>query len=277
MCYVARQSNSARRNGLLENGCMVRSQVDSDGRFAGLNRSAGEELMKLELPIRMYLGAALGLAAAMGSACAQTPRYDPPRWYYGPPRYYQPPQYEQPAREAPRYWQPPVARIAQNRGPNRGPGPNRAARPGLPLWMQRHQNLSPAQQQRELQNEEGFRALPPQEQQRELQELRRLQSMTPEQRGRREALLGMTPQQRQQFTAAVGQFTALPPDRRVLVKRAFEALRRVPVPERQAAMSTYPPLRQLSPEERQTLVNLLFWEPYFTAQEGPPQPGAPGR
>jgi hypothetical protein len=211
--------------------------------------------MKLALRIRLYVGAALGLMAAMGTACAQQPRYYQPPPYAAFPRHYGPA---------------PIVRLAQNGGP----------RPGLKQWMQRHQTLSPEQQQRELQNEPGFRGLQPQEQMRELQELRRLQGMTPEQRGRREALLGMTPLQRQQFTAAVGQFTALPPDRRRLVKQAFNALRRVPIPERQAAMSSYPPLRQFSPYERQTLVNLLFWEPYFTAQQnmqqGTPQ-GETGR
>jgi hypothetical protein len=218
--------------------------------------------MKLHLPIRLCLGAALGLGAALAPACAQQPVSGQPSSQQ--PSYYQPPMY--PA--FPRYYVPPpvVVRLAQN-----------GARQGLKQWMQRHQNLAPEQQQRELENEPGFRALPPQEQMRELQELRRLQTMTPEQRGRREALLGMTPLQRQQFTAAVGQFTALPPDRRRLVKQAFEALRRVPIPERQAAIGTYPPLRQFSPYERQTLMNLLYWEPYFTAQQTiPPAAGEPG-
>jgi hypothetical protein len=208
--------------------------------------------MKLDLPIRLYLGAALGLMAAIGTVRAQPPRYYQPAPYQAVPRSYGPPA---------------VVRLAQNGN----------ARPGLKQWIERHQNLSPEQQQRELQNEPGFRGLPPQMQMRELQELRRLQGMTPEQRGRREALLGMTPLQRQQFTAAVGQFTALPPNRRILVKQAFNALRRVPVPERQAAMSSYPPLRQFSPYERQTLVNLLYWEPYFTAQQAmQPGNGQPG-
>jgi len=79
----------------------------------------------------------------------------------------------------------------------------------------------------------------------------------------------MTPEQRQQFNAVVQQYAALPPPRQIMVRQALAALRRVPPPQRQAALATYPPLRQFSPYERQVLANLLFWEPYFSA-------GAPG-
>jgi len=101
-----------------------------------------------------------------------------------------------------------------------------------------------------------------------LDELTRLQGMNPRQLDRRDALLRMTPEQRQQFTASVQQYQTLPPDRRLLVARAFGALRRVPLAERQQAMSTFPLLRQSSPYERQVLGNLLIWEPLFAA-EGP--------
>jgi hypothetical protein len=141
-------------------------------------------------------------------------------------------------------------------------------RPGLEQWMQQHSNLSPADQQRALQSDPSFRALPPQAQLRTLNELRRLQSMNPQELNRRRALLRMTPQQQQQFNTTMQQYAALPPARQRLVGRAFAALRRVPPPDRAAAMSSFLPLRQLSPYELQTLQNLLTWEPYMTGPNG---------
>jgi hypothetical protein len=138
--------------------------------------------------------------------------------------------------------------------------------------MERHQNLSQDDQRRQLQNEPGFRELPPQLQQRELNELNRLQHMSPEERGRRGALLRMTPGERQQFTASVQQYMALPPARRQLVRRAFGVLRVVPPRDRAGAMNSYPMMRQFSEQERGVLSNLLLWEPYFddgTSGTGP--------
>jgi hypothetical protein len=150
---------------------------------------------------------------------------------------------------------------------------NRPVGPGLQQWLENHSNLPPAQQERALENDPSFRMLNLQQQQRALNQLRQLQSMTPEQRNRRWALLRMTPQQRQQFNAVVEQYGALPPPRQMMVRQALAALRRVPPPQRPAAMATYPPLRQLSPYERQVLAALLFWEPYLTAA-GPAGPTA---
>jgi len=213
--------------------------------------------MKSNSPFRLYpvasihgaaiLGAALAvmLAVASVSARGQQPRFGP-GWQRS----------RQQAGEAGRAVPYGVERLAQNR----------VARPGLRQWMEQRRNLSPAEQRRELQNDPAFRRLPPEEQQRELDELTRLQGMNPRQLDRRDALLRMTPEQRQQFTSSVQQYQALPPDRRLLVARAFGALRRVPLAERQQAMSTFPLLRQFSPNERQVLGNLLNWEPFFAAQ-----------
>jgi hypothetical protein len=137
--------------------------------------------------------------------------------------------------------------------------------------MEQHRNLPPAEQERALENDPSFRALAPQEQQRLLNRLRRLQALTPQQLDHRWAFLRLTPQQQQQVNAVLDQYAALPPARQVLVRQALAALRRVPLPQRQAAMATYPPLRQFSPYERQLLTNLLYWEPYLTA--GAPTPG----
>jgi hypothetical protein len=136
---------------------------------------------------------------------------------------------------------------------------------GLQQWIEQHRNLPPAEQERALENDPGFRALNPQQQQRMLTLFRQVQGMPPQQRNPRWAFLRLTPQQQQQLDTVLDQYGALPPSRKPVVHSAFAALRRVPPPQRQAAMASYPPLRQLSPYERQILANLLFWEPYLTA------------
>lgn len=197
--------------------------------------------MRFHLPIRLVTPAALAVSLALAPAFAHGQRLVP-----SPPR---------PAQWAAHPLPNGRVLLAQNR----------PVGPGLQQWMEQHRNVPPAEQERALENDPGFRALNPQQQQHALNQLRRLQTMTPEQRNRSWALLRMTPQQREQFNLAVQQYTELPPTRQLLVHQAFGALRRVPPPQRQAAMATYPPLRQFSPYERQVLANLLFWEPYLTA------------
>lgn len=217
-------------------------------------------------PSRLCRNASLAMllvAAPFAAARAQSSRYMPP----SPPRQWARPR---PAFPRPRFLPAPIpgggiALLAQN-----GMGRPAQNRPGLEMWMQQHRNLSPADQQRALQGDPSFRALPPQAQIRTLNELRRLQGMNPEALNRRRALLRMTPAQRQQFDLAMQQYAALAPGRQQIVGRAFAALRRVPPPDRAAAMATFPPLQQLSPTERQTLQNLLAWEPYMTAPAAPP-------
>ena len=212
--------------------------------------------MRSHTPFRILLGAAVVLLAGVGNAFARGREPGSPQQELSRPQ----------ERRAERFAQNGGMRQVQNGGARMAQ--NGARRPGLEQWMENHKNLSPAEQRRALQADPSFRALPPQQQQGALNELNRLQNMSPERLNRRQALLRMTPQQLQQFNSSVQQYVGLPPDRRVLVRRAFGELRRVPPGDRAAAMSTYPLLRQFSPYERQVLGNLLVWEPYF-ADQGP--------
>src|SRR5271154_156783 len=69
----------------------------------------------------------------------------------------------------------------QNAGPKSPAGP-RPNQEHLEQWMDRHRNMTLAQQQAALQNEPGFRELPPQTQQRTLNNLAKLNNMPEEQR-----------------------------------------------------------------------------------------------
>jgi Protein of unknown function (DUF3106) len=153
---------------------------------------------------------------------------------------------------------------ASKAAPAPGPRPNQEH---LAQWMDRHSNLSIADQQRALEKEPGFRDLPPQTQQRMRDRLTQLNEMSPERRqrmlDRTEAMERLTPPQRQQVRGAMQQLGGLPEDRRRLVARAFRDLREMPEPQRQAVLSSDRFRGQFSEQERSTLSNLLAVEPYL--------------
>jgi hypothetical protein len=169
---------------------------------------------------------------------------------------------------------PPAKAIPTRPIPRAVPRPQQANQEHLSQWMERHSNLSLAEQQRALQNEPGFSTLPKQVQQRELDQLARLNNMTPQQRGREldrtEAIERLTPAQRQQWSSAVHQMNALPIPRRRLVLRAVIDLRVMPPEQRERVIASPAFAAQFSDEERQTLRTLLMGEPYLAA--GPPSP-----
>jgi hypothetical protein len=158
--------------------------------------------------------------------------------------------------------------------PRPAQGPKQNAPKGnqehLPQWMARHSNLSPAEQQRALENEPGFRDLPPQTQQRMHDRITQLNNMTPEQRRRllerNEQIEHLTPTQRQQWHGAMEQYRGLPEDRRRMVARAFRDLREMPQPQRQAILNSDRFRGQFSDQERNTISNLLAVEPYLPVQ-----------
>jgi hypothetical protein len=55
---------------------------------------------------------------------------------------------------------------------------------------------------------------------------------------------------------------ALPPDRQALVKRAFQDLRSVPLDQRNTVLNSASYRNTFTPDERNTLSNLLRAEPY---------------
>jgi Protein of unknown function (DUF3106) len=136
----------------------------------------------------------------------------------------------------------------------------------LGIWLQRHGNLPPAEQERALQSEPGFNRLSPETQQKLLNRLRQINSMPPNQRQRTvdriEAMEQLTPQRRQQVRASVQEFHALPEGRQRMVKKAFRDLREYPPEQRAAMMNSGQFQTQFTPEERNILGNILAVEPY---------------
>jgi hypothetical protein len=149
--------------------------------------------------------------------------------------------------------------------------------PHLGMWLQRHQGLSPDQQEKALQSEPGFSRLPPETQERLLSRLRQLNRMPPDQRQRTldriEAMEHLTPQMRQQVRASFQDFHTLPLDRQRMLRKAFRDLREYP-PEQRTAMMNSPKFQaQFSPQERSILGNILAVEPYRALHGQRPEDG----
>jgi hypothetical protein len=147
--------------------------------------------------------------------------------------------------------------------------------------MQNHSSLSLAEQQRELQNQPGFRELPPQTQRNQLNTLARLYYMNPQQRSRildrTEALERLAPPQRQQWRDAVQRLNMLPPPRKHMMAGAIIELRELPPEQREEVLESPAYRAQFGTDERQTLRTLLMAEPYpavrtFTRPPYPPPP-----
>jgi hypothetical protein len=147
--------------------------------------------------------------------------------------------------------------------------PNPQAAGHLPQWMAQHQNLPVGQQERLLRQEPGFNRLSPADQQRQIQELHRLDQMPEAQRDRRlaraENFERLSPMEQTQVRQSFRQLDALPADRHEMVRHAFRDLRGVPINQRDTVINSARYGAAFSPQERAILSNLLRVEPY----EGP--------
>jgi hypothetical protein len=188
-----------------------------------------------------------------------------------PPRQAPPPESRPRASAAGRNAQ---ARPPYQAGQRANPGP-----PHLGAWLQRHSNMSPADQTKALQNEPGFNQLPQQTQRQLVNRLRQIDNMPPAQRqltvDRIEALEHLTPQMRDQVRASSDAMRTLPADRQRMVKKAFRDLSKDPPEQRTNIMASPQFQGQFTPQERGILSNLLSVEPYepnagFRPEYAPP-------
>jgi hypothetical protein len=213
-------------------------------------------IMNSHRPSRLGLGAALLVLFAAIPAFAR-----------GRGRMLGPPPAAQ-QRAAQRAQQRAEQRTAIRTGPNQSNPGNPAAQgqPHLKRWLENHKNLTPTQQEQELQNESGFRELTPQLQRQTLQQLRNLNNMPAEQRDRmldrNEMLERMSPQQRQQYRGAAQQLTAAPQPRQRLMAKAILDLRAMPPGQREQVIDSPAFAGQFSESERSTIRTLLTAEPY---------------
>ena len=124
-------------------------------------------------------------------------------------------------------------------------------------WLRRYKDLSPAQQQRALENDPQFRRLPPPQQARLLQRLRHFSSLPPQQQermlSRMETWEHLTQDQKQRARQVFKQFQQLPPDRRQAVNRAIRSMHGMTPDQRDQLINSDQFRSTFSPQERNVL------------------------
>jgi uncharacterized protein DUF3106 len=103
-------------------------------------------------------------------------------------------------------------------------------------WLRKHQNMSPAERQKALESDPGFRRLPPAQQQVLRQRLQHFSSLPAQQQTRMlermDTWAHLTPTQKDQARQIHGQMQQLPPDRQRMVRTAIGDLRGMPPQQR---------------------------------------------
>ncbi|HXJ18041.1 MAG TPA: DUF3106 domain-containing protein [Candidatus Polarisedimenticolia bacterium] len=138
-------------------------------------------------------------------------------------------------------------------------------RAGLPpRWLDRIRNMSPEEQERFLQNNRRFQALPQDRQDQIRRNLQNWNSLSPKQRAairnRERIFERMTPEQRQYVRQSLlPRWQQLPIERRQAIRGRLRLLQRMTRVERAAALDDPRFMRGLSPEEQSLLrdLNLL--------------------
>jgi hypothetical protein len=168
--------------------------------------------------------------------------------------------------------------LAQRRLPNDGPRPRiEVERPPAidrqttpqerkmldlpPGWIARVQQMTPAQQEKFLNNNARFRSLPPERQAQIRQNLQAWNNLTPEQKqaflDRDRVWQQMTPeQQRYVRETLLPEWQALPPKRRQVLQRKLHDLRDLDDSQRAEKLNDERFLNGLDPNERQVLRDL---------------------
>lgn len=174
----------------------------------------------------------LGLAAA-GTASAQR------RWDRGTDRRGQEQQQQQ-RRYDDNHRGFPLAQ--RDHGQQQNSPQSRPVNPRAGDWLRKHLAQPPQEQQRALENDPDFRALPQQQQQQLRDRLQKFNALPPDRRERivqrMQAWDRMSPQQRNRARDLYGQFRGLPEDRRKAMDFALRNLRNLSPEERQRVMDS---------------------------------------
>jgi hypothetical protein len=124
-------------------------------------------------------------------------------------------------------------------------------------WLRRYKGLSPAEQERALQNDPGFRNKSPEQQQRLRHQLRIFSSLPPREQQRivdnMDKWAHLTPQQKQQARDVFGRMQHLPPNRRPMVRTAIRDLSTMPPERREEVINSSRFKKMFSPEERDVM------------------------
>jgi hypothetical protein len=130
-----------------------------------------------------------------------------------------------------------------------------------PKWVDNMRDMSPEEQNRFMQNNDRFQALPAQRQAQIRRNLEQWNRLSPTEqsaiRDRERTLEKMTPQQRQYVrNTLLPQWQALPPMRRLVINGRLHTLQGMTPAERQSALNDPLFMHGLSPDEQSLLRNL---------------------
>ncbi len=129
----------------------------------------------------------------------------------------------------------------------------RAAQNHAGDWLRRYKDLPPDQQRQALQNDPDFQKLPPQRQTQLLQRLQHFSSLPAQQQerilSRMETWEHLTGDQKQQAKALFQQIQQLPPPRRRMLSKAVRGM------------------RDLTPQQREDLINSDQYKSMFSDHE----------
>ena len=117
-----------------------------------------------------------------------------------------------------------------------------------------------------LRGDPNFRRLPPAEQQRVVRQLHQVNQLSDEQRQRRlaraEMIEHLPPQEQMRINLSAHRWATLPVERQMMMKRAFQDLRAVPLEQRPTVLNSERYQDVFTPEQRGILADMLLVEPY---------------
>ena len=146
-------------------------------------------------------------------------------------------------------------------------------------WLRKHKDMTPAERERALENDPGFRRLPPERQQQLRQRLEHFSNLPPQQQQRMldnmDRWAHLTPEQKQQAREVHSRLQALPPERQNMVKTAVRHLSAMSPDERERIINSDRFKGMFSPEERDIVrgaARLPLAAPENGKPEEPPAP-----
>jgi hypothetical protein len=171
-------------------------------------------------------------------------------------------QQHKPQQNTPRVQAPPGA----NGWAPKGPGPHRGE------WLRNNKDLPLQEQEKKLQNDPSFQALPPERQQQLKNRLERFNSLPPDQRDRvlkrMETWEHLPPQKQQEAISIYDRMKNMPPDRRTMMRSAYRNLESMNPQEQQRVMESDRFKAMFNDDERDLLKRSLELN---LAHEGEPQ------
>jgi hypothetical protein len=149
----------------------------------------------------------------------------------------------------------------------KGPGPHRGE------WLRNNKDLPLQEQEKKLQNDPSFQALPPERQQQLKNRLERFNSLPPDQRERvlqrMETWEHLPPAKQQEAMGIFDRMKNMPPDRRMMMRSAYRNLETMNPQERQRVLDSDRFKSMFNDNERDLLKRSLDLN---LAHEGEPPP-----